>query len=240
MVIANMDKAQIFTPIKLNKEKLAVLVIDRIKDALIRGQLKPGDKLPAIADLAAELNVGISSVREAIKMLEALCVVECRHGGRTVICSELKEDSINPLTYQLLILPKNSKDLIEFREMFESAYTFMAMDNASDSDMENIRLIVESQKEKDKTLELIDQDEMDFHRAILHSTHNKYVIKIGETMLELLLGTFQKWTIPKHEYTGIKVIESHISIYEALKTKNKTKLHNALNESYRGWRMKFF
>ena len=227
----------LFAPVKKKNEKLANIVMNNIKDALVRGQLKPGDKLPSITDMAAEMNVGVSSVREAIKMLEALCVVETRQGERTVICTELKDDSINPLTFQLLILPKDSEDLIEFREMFESAFTFMAMDNATSEDLENIRLIVEEQVEKTKTQELDILDEMDFHRAVLHSTHNQYIIKIGETMLELLMGTFQEKLT---DYKEMSVADSHVTTYEALRDKDKKKLRKILDESFYGWRLKYF
>ena len=214
--------------------------MNNIKNALIRGQLKPGDKLPSIADMAAEMNVGVSSVREAIKMLEALCVVESRHGERTVICTELKEDSINPLTFQLMILPKKSDELIEFREMFEASYTFMAMDNASDEDLEKIRIIVEEQVEKSKTQELDTLDEMNFHRAILCSTRNQYIRKIGETMLELLKATFVEQLVLASDYKEMTIVESHIMIYEALRDKDKRKLRDILDDSFRGWRIKFF
>jgi len=226
----------LFTPVNKRKEKLANIVMNNIKDALVRGQLKPGDKLPSITDMAAEMDVGVSSVREAIKMLEALCVVETRQGERTVICTELKDDSINPLTFQLIIMPKKSDDLIEFREMFESMYTFMAMDNATPDDLEKIRLIVEAQVEKEKKQELDTLDEMTFHRAILHSTHNQYIIKIGETMLELLLGTFQTKLA---DYDVMSVADSHAATYEALRDKDKKKLRKILDESFYGWRIKY-
>ena len=229
--------SSVFTPVKRKNEKLADIVMNNIKDALVRGQLKPGDRLPPIAEMAAEMNVGVSSVREAIKMLEALCVVESRQGERTVICTELNEDSINPLTFQMMILPKKSEDLIEFREMFESMYTYMAMDNADPDDLDKIRWITEEQVRKSKEQELSAADEIEFHRAVLNSTHNQYIIKIGETMLELLLGTFQtKLT----DYAGLNDADSHVAIYTALRDKDKQKLRIILDESFHGWRVKYF
>jgi len=227
----------VFAPVKKKNEKLADIVMNNIKDALIRGQLKPGDRLPPIAEMAAEMNVGVSSVREAIKMLEALCVVESRQGERTVICTELNEDSINPLTFQLMILPKKSEELIEFREMFESMYTFMAMDNATHDDLDKIKWITEEQVKKAKTQELTASDEIEFHRAVLNSTHNQYIIKIGETMLELLMGTFQTKLA---DYDEMSDADSHVVTYEALRDKDKQKLRKILDEAFHGWRVKYF
>ena len=230
----------VFTPIKKKNESLARLVMNNIKDALIKGQLKPGDKLPSIADMATEMNVGVSSVREAIKMLEALCVVESHHGGRVEISSELKEDSINPLTFQLMILPKNSEDLVAFREMFETAFSFMAIDNATSEDLERIRVIVQTQIDKEKVRKLDTDDEMEFHRAVLNSTHNAYIIKIGETLLELFLATIKSKWLFMPDYDVIGVTESHVATYEAIRDKDKRKLRNTLDAVFKGWRIKFF
>ena len=55
---------------------LVTFVVKRIKEALLNGEIAPGDFLPPEAELARNLNVGKSSVREALKMLQALGVIE--------------------------------------------------------------------------------------------------------------------------------------------------------------------
>ena len=232
-----MDNSIRFLPVRDKKEKVANMVVNRIKDALISGVLKPGDKLPPIADLAAEMGVGISSVREAIKMLEALCVLESRHGEGTFICTSLKDDSINPLTFQLIILPQYTRDLMDFRKMFETSYTFMAMENATDGDLEKVREVATALLQKVKTSPPDAQDEIDFHGSILRCTHNQYVIKVGETLLELFLATLQKKPAPTDEY---HVAEDHMRIYEALRDKNRENLQKELDKSFEGWKVQYF
>ena len=83
-----------------DRDKLSHLVLDSIKEAVVQGRLKPGDKLPGLADMAAEMGVGISSVREAIKMLEALEVLESKQGKGVYVCSGLSPGAINPLSLQ--------------------------------------------------------------------------------------------------------------------------------------------
>ena len=64
----------------VSKKTLSRVVTDKITEALANGQLKPGDYLPSEGQLAENLNVGKSSVREATKMLEAVGVVEIIKG----------------------------------------------------------------------------------------------------------------------------------------------------------------
>ena len=74
-----MNDGTIFSSVQ-DRDKLSHLVLNSIKEAVVQGRLKPGDKLPGLADMAEEMGVGISSVREAIKMLEALEVLESKQG----------------------------------------------------------------------------------------------------------------------------------------------------------------
>ena len=92
---------EIFKPVR--NKSLSKMVMESIKEVLIQKTLKPGDRLPTETELCESLGVGKSSVREAIKMLEVLGVVETRQGEGTYIAKKIAETSVNPLVYQLLI-----------------------------------------------------------------------------------------------------------------------------------------
>jgi GntR family transcriptional repressor for pyruvate dehydrogenase complex len=81
------------TPLK--KKSVVMLVIDRIKLALINGELKPGDFIPSESELTQNLGVGKSSVREATKMLQAMGVLEVKRGQGTIIRKSHDEDALN-------------------------------------------------------------------------------------------------------------------------------------------------
>ena len=66
-------KSDWLTPVP--KQSLSKMVVEKIKEGLISGELKPGDFLPSEAELSERFGVGKSSIREAVKMLEALGVV---------------------------------------------------------------------------------------------------------------------------------------------------------------------
>lgn len=157
-----------------DRDKLSHLVLDSIKEAVVQGRLKPGDKLPGLADMAAEMGVGISSVREAIKMLEALEVLESKQGKGVYVCSGLSPGAINPLSLQLILIPQSIEALVQFREIYESAFTMLAMKNATEEDLEQMEQIVIELEKKTKVQGADSQDEMIFHRCVLQCTHNPY------------------------------------------------------------------
>jgi GntR family transcriptional repressor for pyruvate dehydrogenase complex len=218
------------TPIK-NSSVLA-MVLDRIKQALINKELKPGDLLPSETELVANLGVGKTSIREAIKMLQALGVVEVRQGYGTVIKQSSGADLVNPLVFQLLTHQGSNKDIFDLRVMFEPAYTLMAMRSASDEDIKKIESTIINLEQKTKIGAQVVEDDLDFHRAILSSTHNPYVIRIGETVLQLFEASMRE-SVERIPQTALR---DHKLIFEAFCSKDEQALYSAVMSSFEGWK----
>ncbi|GHU69981.1 GntR family transcriptional regulator [Spirochaetia bacterium] len=222
------------------KEKITDLVLTQIKDSLKRGELKPGDKLPGTSELAAKMGVGISSVREAIKMLESLGAVESRQGEGTFVCNALREGAANAFEIQFMLLPRTAEYLVQFRELYETAYTQLAMEQATPAELEQVEAIVIALEEKVRRLSpaalMEPKDELDFHRSVLYCTHNPYIIKIGEVSLELFFDAVQDQLAP------LKIndaAEDHRNILEALRNKDTARLRKVFQKSLPAWQARF-
>jgi GntR family transcriptional regulator, transcriptional repressor for pyruvate dehydrogenase complex len=226
-----MDKQNTLSkPIK--NQSILAMVLDRIKEALINKELKPGDLLPSETELVTNLGVGKTSVREAIKMLQALGVVEVRQGFGTIIKQSSGEELVNPLVFQLLTQQGTNKDILDLRIMFEPAYTIMAMQNASDEDIKSIESTVINLENKTKAGTQLVEDDLNFHRTILNSTHNPYVIKIGETVLQLFEASMKE-SVAKIPQTAL---QDHKRIFEAFCRKDEKELKAAILSSFEGWK----
>ncbi|WP_077532697.1 FadR/GntR family transcriptional regulator [Massiliimalia massiliensis] len=223
-----------FTTVK-EKEKVSHLVLNSLKEALVRGQLEPGDRLPSMAELASDMGVGVSSVREAIKMLEALDVLKTKQGEGTFVNSDFGSGVINAFSLQLILLPRSVKELVEFRRMYETAYTMLAMEQATEKDLKIIENIVTDLENEIQYREPSSEDELRFHRAVLDCTHNIYVIKTGEGLLELFQSTIPKIGKVLNKYN---IAQDHRQIYEALKNKNRESMNQVLQKSFSGWEVR--
>ena len=222
------------------KEKVTDQVLGQIKQALIKGELKPGDRIPGVIELADKLGVGISSVREAIKMLESLGAVESRQGEGTFVCNTLKEGAANAFEIQLALLPQVADYLVEFREVYETAYTHLAMEHATSQDLSKVEaaVIALEDKVKQKSPEALveSEDELGFHRTVLNCTHNPYIIKIGEVALDLFFDILQERLEP---LPLIEAARDHRDIYEAVKRKDKEALEKVLKKCFTWWSSRF-
>ena len=206
-------------------------VVERIKQALIDREYRPGDFLPSEPELAQSLGVSKTTVREAIKMFQAMGVLEVRRGQGTVVCEKPGNDIISPMILQLILHDTDVTDLLDLRVMFEPAYTRMAMHRATNEDREHIRetinnfqsAIVENRQTAD--------DDLAFHLAILESTHNVFVITIGKTILELFHASISRsmQAVPQ------VALENHRNIFDAFCRKDEKRLQEAVLKSFEGW-----
>lgn len=220
----------------LNKGSVVVMVIERIKEALINKELKPGDYLPSGAELSKNLGVGNSSIREAIKMLQALGVVEVIRGRGTIIRKHPKEDIIDPLIFQLIMEKANIKDILDFRVLFEPGSTVMAMRRATEKDIEKIKKTVDDFEIAIRKGTQKAEDDIAFHSAILQSTYNPFVMKIGETILQLYKASISK----SMENIPEIALKDHKRILKTFCEKNEKNLRDAVIKSFDGWKKSLY
>lgn len=85
------------------RQSLSKMVVEKIKEGLISGEIVPGEYLPSENELTERLGVGKSSIREAIKMLEAMGVVETCKGNGSRVRTSVDSDIMNPLVFQIVL-----------------------------------------------------------------------------------------------------------------------------------------
>lgn len=222
-------KDSLSTPVQ--QGSVVLLVIDRIKQALINNELSPGDYLPSETELSHNLGVGKSSVREAIKMLQAMGIVEVHRGQGTKVREHPADDALNFLVFQMILAKGVTQDMLDLRAMFEPAYTIMAMQNAKPEDIARIQVALDDFED---ALERRIQDsrhDLAFHLAILQATHNPLVIRIGETIMEIFASAIETSTRTLPEVA----LKDHKAILRAFMAKDEAAIRAAINTSSTSW-----
>ena len=220
----------------LKKKSVVHLVIERIKEAMIAKELRPGDYLPSETELTRNLGVGKTSVREAIKMLEAMGIVEIRQGHGTYIPKNPAPDSISPLTFQLILEQATNEHLIELRSIFEPAYSLLAMEKATAQDIENLKDAIDSFAEKIQAGTQTAEDDLLFHERMLECTHNPFIIRIGNTIHQLFRASVAK----SMQKIPDVALADHRAIFDAFVSKDPERLLKAIRKSFEGWETSLF
>lgn len=186
-----------------------------IKDNLLNGSLKPGDKLPTEKELMERLGVSRTPVREAIKILEAIGVIQIKRGEGMFITNNFSQFTLNPLIFSLIMHSNNMKQLIEFRQHFE--VLLMNMIIIEKKDITKIEDTYHSQKERMNSNlspeELTDID-LEFHYAVLDTTKNPFVIEIGKTIYEIIRPNMVHF---KHSKNIERTLKTHLYYLELLR-----------------------
>ena len=107
------------TPIRT--KRLYEEIVEQIRLLIADGKLKPGDKLLAERELADRFQVSRASVREAIRTLEMLGVIDIRPGEGTYIRETEADDIIRPLAMFMAVERSSVIDMFEMRRIFETA-----------------------------------------------------------------------------------------------------------------------
>ena len=161
-------------------------VAEQIQQLIAQGVLKPGDKLPAERELAAQFGVGRSSLRDAIRTLEANGLVESRHGAGTVIRDLSTESLVVPLARALVRKREMVAELLDVRRMIEPALAARAAQNATREEIAALETILARQEAKiGRGEDAIDEDSA-FHDAVARAARNGVVLKVLDVLMDLL------------------------------------------------------
>lgn len=216
----------------LKSASLSRLVVDKIRQAIFSGEIKPGDILPSETEFAKGLGVSKSSVREAIKMLEAVGVVEIKRGIGTILNHDTGVGYMNVLLFQLMLNQGTTQELIAFRRMFEIAYTEMAILSATEEDLEKLTASVEQYAQSILDGIVTAQDDLNFHRHVLEATHNQFIINLG-IAINALFSQSIDYSV---KYSPNTALADHQAILEAIKEKDCEKAKQAIGKSMDAWK----
>ena len=158
------------------------LVVNNIRNKIQRGELKVGDRLPVEADLAKELNVGRSSLREGIKILTAYGVVESRQGEGTFITDNVARNFFEFMGF--FPSKENSKYLIELRRVIEVGNIAAIYDRVTPEQYNEIEQLVDVFDEEHTIDEYVEAD-YNFHNMLIEITGNPMLIQVNNMIAQM-------------------------------------------------------
>ena len=156
--------------------------IEKIKAMITSGALRAGDRLPREADLAASLGLSRSSLREAVKALELVNILDVRRGDGTYVTSLEPRLLLEALSFITDFHRDDTVlEFLQVRRILEPAATAMAAERISEKQIEELRSHVDSLGASPSTEELVAND-LEFHRGIIAVAGNSVLASLLESM----------------------------------------------------------
>jgi len=209
-------EARLITPIK--KTRIAEEVADRIRVLMLDGTFPPGEPLPSERHLAERFGVSRGSIRDALRTLETIGLLETRHGQGT-FPHELSVDRlVAPLASVMAYRSDLQDELLDVRRMFEPAVARAAALRATDEDLADLQRILDTQRQKLKTGQSAIVEDTAFHAILARSTRNRVVMSIMATLNDLLVESRTQSLQQKGR--PARSVDGHESVVAALRRRD--------------------
>lgn len=189
--------------------------VEKLKAMIVSGELKPGDKLPREATLAEDLGLSRSSLREAVRALSMVRILDVRRGDGTYVSSLTSESLLEALSFIVEFHRDASVlELLEVRRILEPAGCARAAVVASEEQLAAIGEIL-ARATPDSSVDELVQADVEFHRAIAAASGNAVLA----SLIESLSGPTQRarvWRGITQDGALARTLDEHRAIYEAL------------------------
>jgi len=152
----------------------------------IVNKLKPGDMLPPERELMWRFGVSRSSIRDAIRSLEAVGLLEPRQGVGTIVRQLSADAVVNPVASVLLQRRKAIHELLDVRMIIEPPLAWRAALHASAEQIAEMEAILTRQEEKVQRGEIATEEDSNFHYTIALAADNSVMLKLVHVLMDLL------------------------------------------------------
>ena len=185
-------------------------VLDQLREAILSGRIRPGERLPGERQLCEEFGVGRPTLREALRSLEAVGMIEVRPGkGGGSYAVTPSESTLGDALASLVSLRGASlEDLAEFRVDFEGENAAWAARRADASDIATLQRIVVEAREA-SGVEVLASADVRWHEALARATKNR--LRIG-----IALGIHGAVTRRHHQLVRPAALEHALNIPDDL------------------------
>jgi GntR family transcriptional repressor for pyruvate dehydrogenase complex len=199
-------------------KKVSHRVVAQIVTRIANGELAPGDRLPAESALSEQFAVGLSSVREALAILEGLNVVETRQGSGRVVRGLTFAALSDPTVGPTLVNGAMLLHIYEVRETLESRIVRLATERADDADIERMQQAVD-----DMNAEVAQGGsgllaDRAFHAALARATNNPVFLWVDEALQFLTTESRREGLVKSGR--PVQAASEHERILEAIKDRD--------------------
>jgi GntR family transcriptional repressor for pyruvate dehydrogenase complex len=217
------------SPIK--NTKVYEQVIEQIKGMIAEGTLKKGDQLPSERDLGEQLHVSRTSIREALRAMEIIGIIECKQGGGNFVRENFENNLFEPLSMMFMLEKGDPMEIIELRKIIEVETVALAATRITKEEIESIGKIIEELKHSTNEDSAVKIDKR-FHYEIAKASKNSLIISILNAISSLMDAYIKdaRTKILVEESNRVLLADQHEKVYLALKKHNAAEAVEAMKQ----------
>lgn len=216
---------------EITQTKIYLQILEQIKENIISGNLKSGDRLPSERQWAEQLGVSRATIREAIRALEMIGLVLCQQGEGNFIAENFEDTLTQPLTIMFWLSKGQLSEVQELRRALEIEAAKLAAKNFTPERYKNLEEICQGiETEQDEGI----RAELDkrFHYEIAMASENRLIHSVLKSCATLIEGLIKdiRIAILADEKRGTIIDNHHRKILNALKSQSPLEAAFAMSE----------
>lgn len=206
---------------------------EEIKNYIIKNRLKPGDPLPPETELAQQLGVSRNSLREAVKSLETLGILEAKPGAGLFVRSFTFDPLLNHLAYGLMFDLKSLSDLLEVRVHLECGMAERAVRASTPEQLRDLFAILQEMRAEAEQGRYAVEADRQFHQKLWQNVDNRVLAQVLDVFWVAFHEAKQRLNIPEPA-DPMETYRRHLAIATALAAGDVEELRAAIARSHTG------
>jgi DNA-binding FadR family transcriptional regulator len=194
------------------------LIQSRLRDFIVRNRLKAGDRLPTEESLSSQLGVSRTAIREALRGLEALGILEAQHGVGRVVLPFSFSPILENLSYGLIFQNRSILQITEIRKALDAFFIESAMERLTEKDIDDLSAMVERMRERTEAGLDMEREDHNFHELLYRRCGNPLALQLFEISWKARLAA-------RDQLTGVQeippgTVQEHREILKAIKQRD--------------------
>ena len=177
---------------KVVKSSVSQQVFDQLRQQILSGSWKPGDKLPSENELAAQFGVSRVTVRNALQKLSGLGLLETRFGEGSFIRGPEAGAALNQLVPMLYLGRETLKDILTFRRMVEGPICEIACRRATDGEIAQLRELLDQMERSEADLAAFARLDSRFHCMLARLTRSNMMQQIYQIIDDAIQSSYRQ------------------------------------------------
>jgi GntR family transcriptional repressor for pyruvate dehydrogenase complex len=219
-----MSRIRTVSPIQ--RTTLTEAAFEQLISLVVNGDWKPGDRIPPERDLCQQLGIARTSLREALKAMELVGMLNSRVGDGTFVCPR-SEFLSRPLLWAFTGMDHDElHDIMESRMIIEESIAGLAAERGTNEQIARIAEAVQLMRDSIARDESILEADMAFHLAVSTAAQNEVLRNAVQLLRNLMRqGIYHKLLIPN---IARSILKGHVAIYTAIQKRSPVAARRAM------------
>jgi GntR family transcriptional repressor for pyruvate dehydrogenase complex len=178
--------------VPVKRSNLSDAIADRIIGYILEGEFQFGEKLPAERELATYLDVGRPTVREALRTLTVIGMVEVRPGEGTFVVSHHADFVARAFSWAVLLDPQTTLEVVEARSAIETELAGLAAERVTQEESAELSALIERMEQHMGDRQAFADADVEFHLSIAAAARNVTLARLLSATQSLLMQWIQR------------------------------------------------